>query len=65
VIEAADESAALVASANLTLPPKTNGLHVVDREGRKVFVRERTRSASPGQRLTLWTRRKREKAAFG
>jgi hypothetical protein len=53
VIEAADVSAAVVAAASLTLPPKTNGLHIVDREGRKVFVRERTRSASPGPRLTL------------
>jgi hypothetical protein len=35
-------SAAVVAAANLTLPPKTIGLHIVDREGRKVFVRERT-----------------------
>jgi hypothetical protein len=50
-IEAADVSAAVVAAANLTLPPKTIGLHIVDREGRKVFVRERTnlRSESPSR----------------
>jgi hypothetical protein len=41
-IEAADVSAAVVAAASLTLPPKTNGLHILDREGRVVFARERT-----------------------
>ena len=40
-IEAADVSAAVVAAASLTLPPKTNGLHILDREGRVVFARER------------------------
>jgi hypothetical protein len=41
-IKAADVSAAVVAAASLALPPKTNGLHIVDREGRVVFARERT-----------------------
>ena len=41
-IEAADVSAAVVAAASLALPPKTNGLHILDREGRVVFARERT-----------------------
>jgi hypothetical protein len=41
-IEAADMSAAVVAAASLVLPPKTNGLHILDREGRVVFARERT-----------------------
>jgi hypothetical protein len=41
-IEAADVSAAVVAAANLALPPKTNRLHILDREGRIVFARERT-----------------------
>jgi hypothetical protein len=51
-------ASAVVAAANLTLPPKTIGLHIVDREGRKVFVRERTnhRSESPS-RSGLETRR--------
>jgi hypothetical protein len=40
-IEAADVSAAVVAAASLTLPPKTTGLHILDREGRVVFARER------------------------
>jgi hypothetical protein len=41
-IEAADVSAAVVAAASLALPPKTNRLHILDREGRVVFARERT-----------------------
>jgi hypothetical protein len=41
-IDAADVSAAVVAAASLTLPPRTNGLHILDREGRVVFARERT-----------------------
>jgi hypothetical protein len=41
-VDAADVSAAVVAAASLTLPPKTNGLHILDREGRVVFVRART-----------------------
>jgi hypothetical protein len=41
-IEAADVSAAVVAAASLALPPKTNGLRILDREGRVVFARERT-----------------------
>jgi hypothetical protein len=40
-IEVADVSAAVIAAASLTLPPKTNGLHILDREGRVVFARER------------------------
>lgn len=44
-IEAADASNAVVAAASLALPPKTNGLHILDREGREVFARER---ANPG-----------------
>ena len=41
-IEAADVSAAIVVAASLALPPKTNRLHILDREGRVVFSRERT-----------------------
>jgi hypothetical protein len=41
-IEATDVSAAVVAAASLALPPKTNGLHILDREGRVVFARART-----------------------
>ena len=41
-IEAADVSAAVVAAASLALPPKTKGLHILDREGRVVFARDRT-----------------------
>jgi hypothetical protein len=40
-IEAADVSAAVVAAASLTLPPKTNGLRILDREEHVVFARER------------------------
>jgi hypothetical protein len=38
-------SNAVVTAARLALPPKTNGLHILDREGREVFARER---ANPG-----------------
>jgi hypothetical protein len=34
-IEAADVSNAVVIAARLALPPKTNGLHILDREGRE------------------------------
>ena len=44
-IEAADVSNAVVTAARLAVPPKTNGLHILDREGREVFARER---ANPG-----------------
>jgi hypothetical protein len=46
-VEAADISAAIVAAANLTMPPTTRGLRILDREGREVFAR---RKADP--RLT-------------
>lgn len=47
-IEAADVSTAVVAAASLGLPPRTNGLHILDREGREVFARDR---AKPRLRL--------------
>jgi hypothetical protein len=40
-IEAADTSAAIVAAANTKWPPRTIGLHILDREGREVFAREK------------------------
>lgn len=46
-VEVADISAAIVAAANLTMPPMTSGLRILDREGREVFAR---RKADP--RLT-------------
>jgi hypothetical protein len=49
-VEVADISAAIVAAANLTMPPKTSGLRILDREGREVFAR---RKADP--RLTAIT----------
>src|SRR5208282_5971536 len=50
-IEAADISAAIVAAANLTMPPMTSGLRILDREGRKVFARWKadSRLAAIGQ----------------
>jgi hypothetical protein len=42
-IQAADESAAIVAAANTEWPPKTIGLRILDREGREVFAREKTK----------------------
>jgi hypothetical protein len=50
-IEAADVSAAVVAAASLVLPPKTNGLHILDREGRVVFARARTNPRLKSLRL--------------
>jgi hypothetical protein len=38
-VEVPDISAAIVAAANLTMPPKTSGLRILDREGREVFAR--------------------------
>ena len=40
-VEAADISAAIVAAANVTMPPKTSGLRILDREGREVFARRK------------------------
>jgi hypothetical protein len=34
-VETADISAAIVAAANLTLPPKTRGLRILDRDAAK------------------------------
>jgi hypothetical protein len=42
-IQAADTSAAIVAAANAKWPPQTIGLRILDREGREVFAREKTR----------------------
>ena len=55
-IEAADVSAAVVAAASLALPPKTNGLHILDREGRVVFCF--ARGPIPDcSRLVGWSRK--------
>ena len=40
-VKALDASAAIVAAANLTFPPKTVALRIIDREGREVFSRKR------------------------
>jgi hypothetical protein len=40
-IEAADVPGAIVAAASLALPPTTKGLHILDREGRQVFARQK------------------------
>jgi hypothetical protein len=40
-VEAVDISAAIVAAANLTMPPKTLGLRILDREGRELFARRK------------------------
>ena len=42
-IQAADESAAIVAAANTKWPPQTIGLRILDREGREVFAREKAK----------------------
>ena len=42
-IQAADNSAAIVAAANTKWPPHTIGLRILDREGREVFAREKAR----------------------
>ncbi len=42
-IEAADESAAIVAAANSKWPPQTIGLRILDRDGREVFAREKAK----------------------
>ena len=41
-IQAPDVSAAIVAAANLTFPPKTVALRILDREGQAVFERHKT-----------------------
>ena len=40
-IQASDASAAIVAAATITLPPRTIGLRILDREGREVLVDRR------------------------
>jgi len=40
-LQAEDLSAAIVAAANLTFPPMTDGLRIIDREGRVVFARQK------------------------
>jgi hypothetical protein len=57
-VEAADISAAIVAAANLTMPPKIGGLCILDREGRKIFARwkadpTQTAISQPDRRATL------------
>jgi len=42
-IDAADTSAAIVAAANTAWPPQTIGLRIIDRDGREVFAREKTK----------------------
>jgi hypothetical protein len=41
-IQASDASAAIVATANVALPPRTIGLRILDNQGREVFSRQRT-----------------------
>jgi hypothetical protein len=43
-LEAADMPAAIVAAASLTFPPMTNGLRIIDREGRVVFARQKKKT---------------------
>jgi hypothetical protein len=50
-IEGADVSGAIVAAASLALPHTTKGLHILDREGRQVFARQK---ADPGLRAHTW-----------
>jgi hypothetical protein len=45
-LQAEDLSAAVVAAASLTFPPMTNGLRIIDREGRVVFARQKASLAS-------------------
>jgi hypothetical protein len=40
-IQAFDASAAIVGAANITLPPRTFGLRILNSEGREVFSRQR------------------------
>ena len=40
-VQALDVSDAVVAAANLTFPPKTVALRILDREGREVFERHK------------------------
>jgi hypothetical protein len=40
-LQAQDLPAAIVAAANLTFPPMTNGLRIIDSEGRVVFARQK------------------------
>ena len=48
-IQAADNSAAIVAAANTKWPPHTIGLRILDCEGREVFARERAKRNEDGQ----------------
>jgi hypothetical protein len=41
-LQASDASAAIVAAANVALPPRTIGLRILDNQGREVFSRQRT-----------------------
>jgi hypothetical protein len=47
-IQASDRSAAIVAAANIALPPRTIGLRILDSEGDKVFSRRRGGSRRKG-----------------
>ena len=40
-LQAEDLPAAIVAASSLTFPPMTNGLRIIDREGRVVFARQK------------------------
>jgi hypothetical protein len=40
-IEEFDVSAAIIAAANVTWPPHTTGLRILDHEGREVFERHK------------------------
>jgi len=46
-LHAEDLSAAIVAAASLTFPPMTNGLRIIDREGREVFARQKASRSLP------------------
>jgi hypothetical protein len=41
-IDATDLSTAIIAAANITWPPRTIGLRILNREGDEVFSRQRT-----------------------
>jgi hypothetical protein len=51
-LQAQDLSAAIVAAANLTFPPMTNGLRIIDCEGRVVFARQKASRGLPLDQLT-------------
>jgi hypothetical protein len=44
-IEVADAPAAIIAAANIKLPPQTIGVRILDREGHEVFARQKARRA--------------------